>query len=104
MSDFVKVAKVSDIGEGKMKLVDVDGEDVCLINSGGKIHAMNNLCTHEDGPLNEGHIEGDEVVCPWHQAKFNIQTGKANKETNWAERDVRVYEVKVEGGEVLVKI
>ena len=104
MPSFVKVAKFSEIGEGKLKMVDADGEDVCLIKSGGKVYAINNMCTHEDGPLNEGHLEGGEVVCPWHQARYDIKTGKANEETNWAEHDVAIYEVKIEGEDVFVKV
>lgn len=104
MAEFFKAAKVSDVKEGRMKLVTVDGEDVCLINSGGKFYAIEDTCTHEDGPMHEGHLEGKEAVCPWHQAKFDIETGKASKETDWATRDLRIYEVKVEGDDVLVKI
>ena len=104
MAEFVKVARLSDIGEGKLKLVDADGEDVCLINSGGNIYAIQEYCTHEDGPLHEGSLEGNEVVCPHHQARFDFRTGKVNPETDWAPRDVKIYEVKVEGEDIFVKV
>ena len=101
---FVKVARLSEIGEGRLKTVDADGDDVCLINSGGKIYAIQEYCTHEEGPLHEGHLEGDEVVCPWHQARFDIKTGKVSPETDWAPRDVKIYRVKVEGDDVFVDV
>lgn len=104
MSEFIKVASLSDVKEGKLKKVDVDGDEICLINSAGKIYALDNLCPHQDGPINEGYIEDGEVVCPWHQAKFDIKTGKANKDTDWADVDLKSYEVKVEGDDILVKI
>lgn len=102
MAEFIKVAKVSDVKEGGMRMVDADGEEICLIKSGGRIYAIDNHCTHEDGPLNEGRLEGDEVMCPWHDAKFNFKTGKADKETEWAKKDVRIYQVRIEGDDVLV--
>lgn len=104
MADFVKVANISDIREGKLKLVEAEGEEICLINSGGKIYAIQEHCTHEEGPLHEGHLEGSEIVCPWHEARFDFRTGKVNPETDWAERDVKIFEVKVEGNDIFVKV
>lgn len=104
MPDFVKVAKLSEIKEGQLKLVDAEGEEICLINSGGNIFAVQEYCTHEDGPLHEGRIEGNEVVCPWHNARFDIKTGKVNPETDWTKRDLETFEVKIEGEDILVKI
>lgn len=104
MAEFVKVANLSDIKEGKMKMVEPEGEQICLINSGGKIYAVQEMCTHEEGPLHEGWLEGKELVCPWHQAKFDIQTGKVNTETDWTTRDLQTFEVKVQGDDILVKI
>ncbi|MBI4894230.1 MAG: non-heme iron oxygenase ferredoxin subunit [Candidatus Aenigmarchaeota archaeon] len=101
---FVKAAKVSDVPEGKMKMVTVSGEDVCLINSGGKFYAVEELCTHEDGPMHEGHLEDGKVVCPWHQARFDVKTGKADPGTDWASRDLKTFKAKVEGEDVLVEV
>lgn len=101
---FVKVAKVSDLSEGKMKLVSADGENVCLIMSGGKFYAVQEYCTHEDGPLNEGFLEDGKVVCPWHQARFDIKTGKVDPDTDWTKRDLKTYKTKVEGEDVLVEV
>lgn len=101
---FVKVAKFSEIKEGALKPVDADGEDVCLIKSGGNIYAIQEFCTHEEGPLHEGRLEGNEVVCPWHDARFDIRTGRVNPETDWTKRDVKIYQVKVEGDDIFVDV
>lgn len=104
MAEFVKVARFSDIGEGKLKYADANGEEVCLIKSGGKVYALQEYCTHEEGPMHEGRVQGDEVVCPWHDARFDIRTGKVNPETDWTDRDLKTFEVKVEGDDVFVKV
>lgn len=104
MADFVKVAKLNEIGEGKMKLVEVNGEEIFLINFKGKIHAYEEHCPHEEGPLHEGWIEGNELVCPLHQAKFDIASGKVNPETDWAPHGLKKFEVKIQGEDVLVKV
>lgn len=103
MADFTKVAKVSEIGEGKTKLVEVNGEEIFLIKFQGEVYAYEERCPHEEGPLHEGWIEGNEIVCPWHEAKFEIKTGKVNPETDWAPRDIKKYEVEIEGDDILVK-
>ncbi len=103
MADFTKVAKLSEIGEGKTKLIEVNGEEIFLIKFKGKIYAYEEHCPHEEGPLHEGWIEENEIVCPWHQAKFDIVTGKVNPETDWAPRDIKKFEVKIEGDDIFIK-
>jgi 3-phenylpropionate/trans-cinnamate dioxygenase ferredoxin subunit len=99
---FLKVAKLSDLSEGKIKLVPAGDENICLIMSGGKVYAVQEYCTHEDGPLSEGFLEDGKIVCPWHQAKFDIKTGKVDPDTNWTKRDLKTYKVRVKGEDVLV--
>ena len=77
--DFVKVAESKDIGPSTMKVVDVAGEKVCIINIEGNYYAIGNVCTHMGGPLNEGTLEGFEVQCPWHGSKFDVRTGEPTK-------------------------
>jgi nitrite reductase/ring-hydroxylating ferredoxin subunit len=104
MSEFFKVAKASDIKEGGTKLVEADGEEIVLIKFQGEVYAYEEHCPHEEGPLHEGRIEGDELVCPWHDAKFEISTGKRNPDTDWAPRDLKKFEVKLDGDDVFVKV
>jgi ferredoxin-NADP reductase/nitrite reductase/ring-hydroxylating ferredoxin subunit len=97
---FVKVANTSDIPVSKMKEVQVNGQNICLANIDGKYFAINNICSHEGGPLADGRLEGYEVECPWHQSKFDMRTGVV-KVPPAVEPQV-TYQVKVEGEDVLI--
>jgi nitrite reductase (NADH) small subunit len=69
MAEYVKVAKASELEPNHGKLVEVQGKKIALFNVDGKLHAIDNTCTHRGGPLSEGELEGDEVTCPWHGAR-----------------------------------
>jgi ferredoxin-NADP reductase/nitrite reductase/ring-hydroxylating ferredoxin subunit len=98
---FVKVANTSDIPVSKMKEVQVSGQNICLANINGKYFAINNICSHEGGPLADGRLEGYEVECPWHQSKFDMRTGQVRVPP--AVEPQVTYQVKVEGENVLIK-
>jgi nitrite reductase/ring-hydroxylating ferredoxin subunit len=76
MADFVKVAKTTEIEPGQSRLVDVKGKQIALFNVGGEYFALDNACTHEEGPLAEGEISGHTVICPWHGATFDVRSGE----------------------------
>jgi nitrite reductase (NADH) small subunit len=76
MAEYVKVAQASELEPNHGKLVEVQGKKIALFNVDGKFHAIDNTCTHRGGPLSEGELEGDEVTCPWHGAKFKVSTGE----------------------------
>lgn len=101
MSNFVKVATVSELKPGEGKVVEVNGEQVALFNVDGEFFAISNTCAHRGGPLGEGYLEGDIVTCPWHGWRFNVKTGN-----NAIMPNVKVpsYQVKVEGNDVLVSV
>jgi 3-phenylpropionate/trans-cinnamate dioxygenase ferredoxin subunit len=99
MSDFIKVAKVSDLPPGEKMLVDYNGDDVGLFNLDGEIYAISDVCTHDDGPLVEGALEGDCIICPRHGARFNLKTGSY---TMPAIAPVPRYEVKIDGGDIFI--
>jgi glycine betaine catabolism B len=101
MQDFVKVAFTKDIPPSQMKEVQVDGERVCVANVDGKYYAINNVCTHEGGPLADGILEGYEVECPWHQSHFDLRTGEVRSPP--ASEPEPTYEVKVDGEDVLIR-
>ncbi len=98
--DFVKVAAVSELEEGKLFPVEVDGEPVCLTRIAGSIYAFTDNCTHISGPLNEGDLEGCTITCPWHGAQFDVCTGKVLRGP--ARQDIYTYPVKVEGDTVFI--
>ncbi|HEX3871432.1 MAG TPA: non-heme iron oxygenase ferredoxin subunit [Pirellulales bacterium] len=102
MSDFVRVAKISDIPDPGRTVVEVDERLVVVLHVGGEFFAIDDVCTHDGGPLGEGKLEDHTIACPRHGAKFDIRTGKAL--TMPATQPTQVHEVRVEGGDVLVRV
>jgi len=99
MAEFVKVAKISDLAPGEKMLVEYDDDDVGLFNLGGEFFAISDVCTHDDGPLVEGKLDGEWIICPRHGARFNVRTGQ---QTMPAFAPVPLYEVKIEGEDILI--
>ena len=99
MTEFIKVAKTSDLAPGEKMLVEYDDEDVGLFNINGEFYAISDVCTHDDGPLVEGELDGDCIICPRHGARFNVKTGK---QTMPAIYPVPLYTVKIEGDDILI--
>lgn len=87
--------RVSDLKPGKSTLVVVDGEDVAVFNVNGVFYATQNACTHADGPLNEGDLEGCKVTCPWHASVFNVCDGSVLMGP--ADEPLTTYKVTIEG-------
>lgn len=102
MAEFETVGKLDDIPDRGMRQVVVKGELVGLYRVGEKIYAMGDVCTHEEAYLTEGEFEPDEleVECPLHASRFNIETGAVRILP--ATKPEPVYQVRVEGDEVLV--
>ncbi|MEZ4712764.1 MAG: non-heme iron oxygenase ferredoxin subunit [Caldilineaceae bacterium] len=102
MSKFIKVASLSEILVGQSKLVEVEDVRVALFNLNGEIYAIEDVCTHDGGPLVEGEIvNGCQVMCPRHGARFDIRTGAALSFP--AFEATNSYEVKIEGDDVLIE-
>jgi ferredoxin-NADP reductase/nitrite reductase/ring-hydroxylating ferredoxin subunit len=99
--EFVKVANTNDIQPTRMRAFQINGLEVCIANVDGKYYAINNICTHEGGPLADGRIDGYEVECPWHNSKFDVRTGQVIQPP--ASEPEPVYEVKVDGNSILVR-
>ncbi|HJT50182.1 MAG TPA: non-heme iron oxygenase ferredoxin subunit [Nitrososphaeraceae archaeon] len=75
-NEFTEVAKVSEISDGKMKHVEVDGKEVLIANVGGKFYAISDRCGHMNALLSMGNLTGNTVTCPFHGAKFDVTTGR----------------------------
>ncbi len=100
MSEFVRVARASDLPPGSVRQVDVAGRRVALANVGGQFYAFDDTCTHEEASLSTGGLSGEVVVCPKHGSRFHVKTGRVLSLP--AVRSVAVYAVRVEGDDVLV--
>ena len=102
MVKFIKVARADEIAPGEKKIVEVDGMEVVIVNLDGVFHAIEDVCTHDGGPLGEGKLEGCQLICPRHGARFDVRTGAAL--TLPAFEAAPTYQVKFQDGDVLVEI
>ena len=101
MSDgFVTVARVGEIPEGGVKVVRVEDQPVAVFHVGGEYYAIDDVCTHDGGPLAEGPLEDHVIECPRHGARFDIRTGKVLAMP--ATAPVPTWKVRVEAGEIKV--
>jgi 3-phenylpropionate/trans-cinnamate dioxygenase ferredoxin subunit len=97
---FVTVARVGEIPPGGVKVVRLDDQSVAVFNVDGAYFALEDVCTHDGGPLAEGSLVGDVIECPRHGAKFNVRTGAVLAFP--ATAPVPTYAVRVDGDEIQV--
>jgi 3-phenylpropionate/trans-cinnamate dioxygenase ferredoxin subunit len=104
MSEFIFVARVSDVQDPGSILVEVDDRLIALIHAAGHWYALDDVCTHDGGPLSEGPIDPHErtIACPRHGAKFDLATGAAL--TMPATKPTVAHEVKVDQDQVFVRL
>ncbi|MGC8642433.1 MAG: non-heme iron oxygenase ferredoxin subunit [Isosphaeraceae bacterium] len=102
MAEPVKVANCSEVPPGGKKLLDVDGRAIALFNVDGMFYAIDDVCTHDGGPLAEGALKGCEIQCPRHGARFDVRTGKPLCMP--AIEPVASHRVDVRGNEVFLEI
>ena len=101
MPGFVKMATLDQLPIGGAIEVEHDGRIYALFNVGGVISAIDGICPHQGGPLADGAIQGTCVVCPWHGWEFDVRTGKTPLGPKIKQA---VYDVKVEGEDILVSV
>jgi 3-phenylpropionate/trans-cinnamate dioxygenase ferredoxin component len=101
MNDWVTVAPVGDLKPGTRQVVDVDGSQIVVFNLDGKYYAIEDVCTHDGGQLTGGEVEGDQIICPRHGARFCIRTGAAL--TAPAYEATATFPVRIENGVVQVR-
>ena len=77
MNDWTPVCPLADLPPGARRTVDIDGVLALVVNVAGTILAIEDVCTHDGAPLGEGEIEGDQVICPRHGARFCLRSGAA---------------------------
>ena len=102
MSDYLKLTTESELpSDNEAKEFTVGDRVVCVANVNGTITAMDNVCLHRGGPLGQGMVEGGKIVCPWHGWQWDPQSGQA---VHNAAAKVAVYPIKIENGEVMIKL
>ncbi|MGX7677719.1 Rieske (2Fe-2S) protein [Jatrophihabitans sp. DSM 45814] len=101
-SNWVPVCQRSSLAAGEMALEDANGEEVVLAEVDGEVFAFAAICTHALGYLDQGELEGHEVLCPLHEGRFDIRTGKVI--SGEPEEPIDVYPTKIDGDTVYVEI
>ncbi len=102
MANWQPIAKVSDIPEGEMQAQEVDGKAICIAQVEGTFYAFDEICTHAHYSLADGFLEGKEVECPAHGARFDITSGEACCLP--ATEGVCTYPVKQDGDDLYVDL
>ena len=101
MAEWVTVAMEGEIAPGACKVADVDGVAIAVFNLGGEYHAIEDVCTHDGGELASGEIDGDQVVCPRHGARFCLRTGDALSAP--AYEPTAKFPLRIEGSQIQVR-
>jgi len=102
MNEWIEVARCDELPEGSKKLIEIDGRAIALFNVGGSFHAIDDVCTHDGGPLAEGELSGREIQCPRHGARFDVVTGRPLCMP--AVEPVAVHRVQIHDGRVFIAL
>jgi 3-phenylpropionate/trans-cinnamate dioxygenase ferredoxin subunit len=100
MSEWINVIADHALSDNEHIVVDVDGTDVVVFKLADHCYALEDVCTHDGGDIASGQIEGDEIVCPRHGARFCIKTGKVKSAP--AYEDIECFPLRIEGGMVQI--
>lgn len=102
MSDeFREVLPLADLPVGRIKAVKVGDRTIAVSRTAAGVFATDNTCPHRGGPLSEGDLIGEEIICPWHLWGFDVRTGLCPGNANFS---VATHEVRLEGGRILLKL
>ncbi len=96
--EFISVAEKKDLPIGERLFLEIDGEPLVVFNIAGEYFCIADLCSHDNGPVGEGELEGYEVICPRHGARFEVRTGKVLSLP--AVEDIPAFPVRVNGDHI----
>lgn len=99
---WVEVAAADDVGEGQASTFTVEAHRVAVARANGQLYAVQDLCTHDDGPLGEGELEGFAIQCPRHGARFDIRSGAVLRMP--AVQPIETFPVMEKEGKILIAI
>jgi 3-phenylpropionate/trans-cinnamate dioxygenase ferredoxin subunit len=107
--EFIEVAKIDEIAEGSSRAVEVNGKELLIVNYKNDFYAIDRRCTHMGGDLSKGSLDGNIVTCPRHGSKFDVTTGESIQGPKIGflklkTKNEQVYEVKIEGNSIKIKI
>lgn len=100
--DYIEIAPASELPNGERLFVEIGDRPIVIFNIAGQFFAIGDVCTHDDGPLGDGDLEGFRIVCPRHGAEFDVRSGKVMRMP--AVVDIPAYPVRVVEGMLQVGI
>lgn len=100
--EFVEIAPASELPNGERLFVEIADRSVVVLNIAGQLFAIGDVCTHDDGPVGDGDLDGYNIICPRHGAEFDVRTGKVMKMP--AVVDIPAYPVQVRDGNIYLGI
>jgi len=100
--EYIEITSISELPNGKRLFVEIADKPIVIFNIADKFFAIGNVCTHDNGPLGDGDLEGYNIVCPRHGAQFDVRTGQAVQMP--AAVDILAYPVQVRDGNIFVGI
>jgi 3-phenylpropionate/trans-cinnamate dioxygenase ferredoxin subunit len=100
--DYVDIAPASELPNGERLFIEVEGRSIVIFNMAGQLFAIGDICSHDNGPVGEGDIEGFNIVCPRHGGEFDIRNGKAVQLP--VVEDIPAYPVRVVDGMIQLGI
>ena len=99
---FVKVGKLGDVPPGEAKVFEIEDRAIAVCNVDGELYAVDDVCTHDEGSLDQGELEGYEIECPRHGARFDVRTGKVKALP--AVVAIDTFKVRVEGDDIELEL
>ncbi len=102
MAEFVTVAKTSDFADGDRIVIQVKRDWIVIFKVSGRFYAVEDMCTHEDEPLSDGYLDGMEIECAKHGARFDIETGKVLAPPAYS--NVKIYPTRIVGDDLQVEL
>jgi nitrite reductase/ring-hydroxylating ferredoxin subunit len=98
---WVKVKDLAELPPGSVSQIETGDGVFALYNVDGKVYCTGGTCPHAGGPLGEGNLSGDYVVCPWHGWEFDCRTGLNDSDEDMA---VDTFPVRIDGGDILIDV
>jgi 3-phenylpropionate/trans-cinnamate dioxygenase ferredoxin component len=100
--EYISIAEVNDLPNGERLFVEIDEKSIVVFNIAGQYFAIDDVCSHDDGPLGDGALEGFEISCPRHGARFDVRTGQVLALP--AIVDISAYPIRIVDGAIQIGI